>query len=486
MGDLLFKVPTSLAEQSQIWETSYITGIDGIPWQSHHNIRGDQFSIGRQIDESGKVTLALPTETHGTVALSTTSLRISGREYDLLIELARGTVDRVRTQTAEWQRIGLRLPEEYFPKAEACLDSFLQAATARDSQQASAEFARRAIDQALSLSVWLCEIYSAQALEARRNSEGRLPTLLGARLSEPDISSVQKTLSKTFNCVNVVPGLANVESQSGRQDFSTFDSQIEWANAQGKKVCAGPLVDFGPGGLPKWMVLLSEGFDSVYAAACQHARSCTQRYQGRVHIWNCAAGLNIPGDLRWTDEETLRLAVGIIDTVRQADDRCPVLLTIDQPWCEYLRNDNEGISPINFADALIRADLGLGGIVLDLDFAQRDFNYYRDPIEVSHLIDRWSMLGLPLMVNLTWPLRKEQPTAETSQTSSSDIPGSFNAETVVKLLLAKPSVHAINWKCLLDGKLAQSSSLPCGLWNDRGKPNPLLKPLAELRNKFLH
>ncbi|HBE67614.1 MAG TPA: hypothetical protein DDW52_05630, partial [Planctomycetaceae bacterium] len=370
----------------------------------------------------------------------------------------------------------------------ACLASFLQAATARDSLGERAKFAQEAIDQALSLSVWLCDIYSAQALEARRNSEGRLPTLLGACLSEPDISSVQKTLGKTFNCVNVVPSLANVESESGRQDFSVFDSQIEWANAQGKKVCAGPLVNFGPGGLPKWMVLLSEGFESVYNAACQHARACTERYRGKVHIWNCAAGLNIPGDLRWTDEETLRLAVGIIDTIRQSDDRCPVLLTIDQPWCEYLRNDNEGISPINFADALIRADLGLGGVALDLDFAQREFDYYRDPIEVSHLIDRWSMLGLPLMVNLTWPLDTDSDGSDTAAPANGtdDPPTRFSAETIVKLLLAKPSVHAINWKCLLDGKEAQANSLPCGLWNGRGKPNPLLKPLAELRTKFLH
>ncbi|GAB5404224.1 MAG: hypothetical protein Aurels2KO_24550 [Aureliella sp.] len=472
MGDLLFKIPPSQKVSADVWDTAYITGIEGIPWKCHYRVDGDQFSIGREIDESGKLNIVWPTETFGPVSLATTSLRISNEPYSLIVELARGTVDRLRGQTAEWQRIGLRIPEDFFPLAERTLADFLQAVTGSANTDQQAALSQRAIESALAASVQLCDTYSNQALEARRNSEGRLSTLQGIQLGRHDISSVKKSLSGTFNLINVTPDLGSVESQSGKSELASFDEQVNWAQREGKKICIGPLVDFRKGGLPKWMILLDEGFESIQTAACKHAQACVDRFMGKAHIWNCLAGLNIPGDISWSDEETLRLAVSIIETVRQADQRSPVLLTIDQPWSEYLRKDDNGISPINFADALIRADLGLSGLALDLHFGQPDFPYFRDPIELSRLIDRWSMLGLPLLIQLSLP---SSPNPEGKL--------QFTPETMLNLLLSKPCVHAVTWKTILDSPQEDQQN---GLWDSKGKPKPLLRNMADTRARFLH
>lgn len=491
MGDLLFNVLKPDQYDPRIWDSAYITGIEGIPWRCHQSIAGDQFSIGREIEESGKVSMIWPSSTLGKICLTTTSLRISPNCYTLGLELARGTVFRLRTQASDWQRIGLRLPDSYFPIAEESLSQLLRALTTQDDDEAQLTYSNAAIDLALKASVELCEAYSNQALDSRRQSEGRLATLMGAELvATPMLSKVGKQLNSAFNLTCIPADMGSVESSSGSQDFTAFDQQIKWAQSHGKKVAVGPLVDFSRGSLPQWMVLLDEGFESIKEAACQHAQNTVQRYSGQVHLWNCAAGLNAPNDMGWTDEEILRIAVSLIETVRRTDQRCPVLLTIDQPWSEYLRKDANGISPLHFADALIRADLGLSGLALDLRFgASEGESFPRDLIEINRLIDRWAMLGLPLMVLLSSSCQlgttdnvESESGDELSQWKSpQESNGSVSPESIIRLLLSKPSIHAIIWSELQDSERGKG-----GIWNRQGQPKPILESITSLRKRFLH
>ncbi|MEZ6133452.1 MAG: hypothetical protein R3C53_00945 [Pirellulaceae bacterium] len=486
MGDLRFKFSGASGMDPRVWNTAYITGIEGIPWQCHHHVSGDQFSIGREIDESGKLNIVWPTRGSGNICLSTTSLRVTPEPYSLIVEIARGTISRLKNQTSEWQRVGLKLPEGFFPLAEESLSQFLHAVTAGDDDRRKNACAQAAIDLAMEASVLLCNAFALQALEARRQSEGRQSTLLGVALrTEIELTSIGGAVDTAFNLVQISPDLGSVESASGKRNFAPYDTQLEWATSLNKKVCIGPLVNFRKGSLPQWMILLNEEFDSVLDAACIHARTTVERYLGRTHIWNCAAGLNAPTELGWTDEEVLRMAVSLIETVRRADHRNPVLLTIDQPWSEYLRNDANGISPLHFADALIRADLGLSGLALELNFDQwPDGSFPRDPIDLSRLIDRWAMLGLPLLVIVTSPTETNMEADRVSSWRTEYGQGVIDPDMILKLLISKPSVHAVIWNHLTD-QVPQPTA-GSGLWDMRGKAKPLLSQLAQLRKNYLH
>ncbi len=114
----------------RVWNTAYITGIEGIPWKCHHKLVDDQFSIGREIDESGKLNIVWPTQVAGNLCLSTTSLRVSDTVYSLPAEIARGTLSRLKSQTADWQRVGSEIARWLFstrragsPSPAARLDS---------------------------------------------------------------------------------------------------------------------------------------------------------------------------------------------------------------------------------------------------------------------------------------------------------------------------------------------------------------------------
>ncbi len=490
MGDLRFTIPQAQDFDPRVWDTAFITGIEGIPWHCHHTFDGQQFSIGREIDESGKLNILWPAKSLGNLCLSTTSLRRSDEPYSLVVELARGTVSRLRNQTSEWQRVGLRLPDKFFPLAEDALSQLLRALTRGKDPLEQHSHAQNSINLALEASILLCNTFAAQSLEARRQSEGRLSTLLGIQLpAGTPLRQYQEALSKSFNLICVPADLGSVESASGKPVYEPFDEQLQWATHDGKKACVGPLVNFREGCLPQWMVLLNEGFESFLRAACEYAKATVQRYQGQAHIWNCAAGLNVPNGMGWSDEEVLRMAVSLIETVRRADDRCPVLLTIDQPWSEYLRNDANGISPIHFADALIRADLGLSGLALDFTLDTWPTGTMpRDPIEVNRLIDRWSLLGLPLMVIINSPLEEpESPTISPAAdrpshwTTLPEYTGQLTPDGLVRLLLSKPSVHAVIWN-----NMRIENSPNRSLWTDDGKAKGLLGSMAALRKVLLH
>jgi hypothetical protein len=488
MGDLRFKFSNASGMDPRVWDTAYITGIEGIPWECHHQLEDGHFSIGRQIEESGKLNIVWPTRVAGNICLSTTSLRVVPSSYSLVAELARGTVSRLKNQTSDWQRLGLKLPEGFFPLAEEALCQLLRSLTANDLEL-EFEFGQKAIEAAVEASILLCTAFANQALEARRQSEGRLSTLLGASLTrELHLGSIGDALATAFNLVQITPDLGSVELSSGKRDLAVFDAQMEWAVAHQEKVCVGPLVSFRKGCLPNWMVLLDEGFESVLETACAHARSVVERYQGKAQIWNCAAGLNAPTEMGWSDEEVLRMAVSIIETVRRADERTPVLLTIDEPWSEYLRDDANGISPLHFADALIRADLGLSGLALELNFDLWPHGCFpRDPIEISRLIDRWAMLGLPLMAIVSSPTFHDTSAAgnrvsdwKTAEESAGVMP----PEVILRLLLSKPSIHAVIWNNLSDQ--VPTAAMGSGLWDAQGKPKPILTQIAQLRKNYLH
>lgn len=491
MGDLRFQVPNPEKYDKRIWETAYITGIEGIPWYCRRQLEGNQFSIGRDIEESGKLNIVWPTQTLGNLCLATTSLRVVDQPYSLVLELARGTVYRLKNQWAEWQRIGLKLPSDFFPIAEQALTEFLRAATTRDDPRAQEVRAQTAIDKAIQAAAIMCDAYSSQVLEVRQQNEGRYSTLLGCRLQpEIDLKSVQDALKTAFNLTAIDADLNSVESTSGTRNYELVDRQLAWAQANGQRVCLGPLVNFRPGGLPRWMVLLNESFETIQRTACQHVFETVDRFRGKVHLWNCAAGLNMPSEMGWSEEESLKMSVSLIESIRQSDDRTPILLTIDQPWSEYMGNERDAISPLHFADALIRADLGLSGLALQLDFDKwPNGSLPRDPIEVSRLIDRWGILQLPLLLLVTHPSQWSNGASRASVSSWSGGAGAtgnpgFMSEALLRMLLAKPTVHAIIWNQATD---QTSNALPhAGLWDEQGKPKPLLHAAAKLRQTYLH
>ena len=528
MGQMRFRVSNAQSYDAQIWGTAFVSGIEGIPWASKNRIENDCLIIDRTVNESGKLSMVWPTEEYGPIMLSTASLRCQETPYLLHLELARGTIHRVRGRGIDWQRLGLKLPEAFMSMMDRSVSAFVQAILSADDAERCTMLAQTAIDLAVSASKPLSRAFVSQSLQARHQSEKQLSTLLGIKLTpsqawEQDVVAIVPAI----NTINISMEMGQLETESKSTALSIIDAQLEWARRNSLRIFGGPLLNLQSHAVPKWLYLLSD-FQSMYDAACKHATLMVERYRGQVHLWSAATGLNAPNTLGITDEQVLHLAVGVIQAVRRSDPKTPVVLTIDAPWGEYLGQKPDGISPLHFADAIIRADLGLSGLGLELNFnCWPGGSMPRDLIDISDLIDHWNILGLPLLAQITAPCNLQDDTSAISKSSvvsnwsypnyawwdqsqmsdsgSIELPSTekiapiitngnvsvsnrdrmpVNGLEVIQMLLSKSNVHGIFWNQFSDRN--EHIYPNAGLIAASGKRRSLLDGLSRLRQLHVH
>jgi hypothetical protein len=213
------------------------------------------------------------------------------------------------------------------------------------------------------------------------------------------------------------------------------------------------------------------------------------RYTGRVHLWHVASRVN-NGQLLSLDEEgRLQLVARAVQVVRKIDPRTPVVVSFDQPWGEYLVDQEHDLAPLHYADALLRADLGISGFGLEINagYWPRG-SAHRPAFEYGKLVDLWSQLGLPLMILLSAPDR-DDPDAQAARNiqpeliypggDASQNPQAAWATAVAPLLLARTSVQVMLWNQLSDGEPHEFPH--SGLFDARGKSKPTFRLLRDLR-----
>jgi hypothetical protein len=189
------------------------------------------------------------------------------------------------------------------------------------------------------------------------------------------------------------------------------------------------------------------------------------------------------------EESRLNLVAKAVQVVRRIDPRTPTVVSFDQPWAEYLVDQDNDLAPWHYADALVRADLGISGFGLEINagYWPRG-SAHRPAFEYSKLLDQWGQLGLPLMVMLTAASSAEpDPLAanaihaepiEVGKASPVD-PQSVWAGLVAPLLASRPSVQVLVWNQLMDN---EPHEFPHGgLFDERGKAKTTLSVLRELR-----
>jgi hypothetical protein len=490
-----FLVPRRQRVAADAAARAYIAGIDEIPWQSRVHWNDDSLIVERAEVDSGNFFLPYAIERHGELMLSTASLMERDEPYHLQVELARGTLNRLRNQLAAWESMGMQAPASVGRPLADAREHLSWATTRKKEPEEAAARAELAIEAALDGIGLLSEAYVAQALAARHQQAGKLSTLLGVNLgSALPPESMTGQLAEAFNTMQVPLVWRDIAAREGTCDWTLADRQIEWCRASGFKICGGPLLAIDRWSLPDWMYLWGkDDMESFYSCMGEHIQAVVSRYRGKVQLWVCAARLNVDNEFDHGEEQRLRLAVMAVDCVRRADPRAPIVLSIDQPWGSFMRRQPCDLSPWHFADALVRAELGLSGIGLEINLGYAPGGSEpRDPLEFGRQIDRWSTLGLPLLVSLVVPsAHSPDPRACRDDQAVRFAPGGELsgaaqrawAEKYLPVLLAKQPVQGIVWNQLLD---SQPHALAHGgLFDEGDEAKPIVESLAALRREHV-
>ncbi|MBN2476012.1 MAG: hypothetical protein JXB62_15480 [Pirellulales bacterium] len=471
-------------------QQAYLSGIDRVSWQVQATLDGNELAVRRAVSDSGNLHIPWDVDGHGRLTLSTGSLIERAQPYHLPLELARGTLSRLRSQIGDWQSIGLSVPEKVGKRIHQAMGYLGRAAVTQANLAVCAEMAEKALSIALDAADLLVASYIDQAIAVRRRAGGKLPCLLAGDLGVSlldDYTARQFLLS--FNAAVVPISWREIEASEGSRYWTVSDKQIQWGKKHGLTICGGPLLLCDSRGLPDWVYLWEDDFDSLQSCASEFITAAVTRYRGQVDLWQCAGRLNSADILSLSEEERLRLAAHCVELTRSLDPDTPAVICFDQPWAEYMSHRELDFPPLHFADALIRAGLEMSGLMLEINLG-----YYpggtlpRTPLEFSRQLDYWGMLGLPLYVSLTVPSADhDDPLAQRTVKLAA---GTASAKTqqawvarYVPLILSKPYVRGVLWNQLRD---SEPHDFPHGgLFDLRRHPKPALRALASIRQAHL-
>jgi len=296
MGLLKFRFPTPWPETRLAdLRKSYVTGLDRTPSRLNVEIRKDLLICQRSTTESGRLFAPWPVDRFGTPFTGTATLGERPEPYSLAIELARGKLNDVRNQLADWKQMGLRVPTELDDQVAESLRSFFKAATTRDFPTAALESSQRSLATAFAAGQALVDVYVDQVLRNRMVA-GKLSTHLAIGLDgDPGPAPWASKVVPACNAAHLSVTWKSLAPTEGKLRWDEFDAQLAWANKHKLAVQTGPIIDLRPGALPDWIWLWEGDFDAILGMAVDVVRQTVARSKGKVPLWTL---IHRPGSTR--------------------------------------------------------------------------------------------------------------------------------------------------------------------------------------------
>jgi len=445
---------------------AHISGLDGRIYPTRVEIARNLVTCRRPHSDSGKLHVPWPVPGYGRPVLSTTSLRERETPYLLALELARGKLSEVRDQCATWQLLRMIPPPEYEKIQKSAFQLFSHATATQENAAEASRLAAESIVLACQASNVLVESYVEQRLAVRRHAIGHAPTLLGCTLDAgmPG-SGGEVSFCDVFGAAAAPIEWRLIEPTEGQYEWDPVDALVGCCGDHRLLVRGGPLIDLGPHGMPEWLSPWQNDFLNLQSFVCDFIETAVSRYMGRVRMWEVSAHANTGVALGMGEENRLALAARTLEAATRTDSDSQFFIRVDQPWSEYQARGQHRLSAFQFVDALIRSNIGLQGVNLEIALGYRPRgSMMRDLLGMSRMIDSWSQLGVQLHVTLAIP-SSDLPDAQADEDLEVDQPlweetwnesvQARHALEIVRLLMAKPTVTGIFWSHFDDGRAHQ-------------------------------
>jgi hypothetical protein len=496
MGVMRFVVypPELLDGWPEVFD-GYLSGADGRVFSTQIEVTGNLVTCRRSSGESGRLNVAWPVKGFGRPVISTASLPEREEPYLLPLELARGKIAQLRDQISAWEVGGMVVPEAFSAPYQEAHRLFREAAAAQVQPARTAEASMQSLARACEAAEIAVGAYAAQRLAARRKRSPQPAAALGCALGQYLPSEeLGASFRESFASSRIPVEWKHVVNAQGETDWHLPDAQLEWALANRLLVCGGPLVDLSTDGMPASLGLWGSDLPNLQSFVCDYVETAVGRYSGRIRHWNVCTRANTGGAFGLSEESRLWLAARALEVVRQVDDEVQVMIGVDQPWGEYQARGAHRLAPLQFVDALLRAGIGLSAVDLEIAVGYRTrASAPRDLLELSRLLDVWSLLGIPLYITLACP---SEPVAADPQASTgveidqgrwkepwSEASQADWIDGMLPLLMAKQAVVGIFWMHLSDG--VRHEFPHAGLMRPDGTSKPAFSHFTEHRRAWV-
>ena len=516
MGSLRFTVPPEFAPHTgdpRVLSAVRVlaTGGRALPAEVRFDTDDNTLRCEWPQPGSARVCLPWPVPGFGRPVLTTCSLsrgEDDAAPYRLSVELARGTMLAAREQAAAARREDLETPAELERRLDAAWMAFVRAACG-EADAAAAE----AIAEACRAGDQFSTLRAARRLGQMARRANHLPASLAVRL-EPHPSKPEWAAAFGPFEVPVIPfDWRIIEPSRGMRTWSVPDELLLWCETANLTPAAGPLLRFGPRGLPDWLTRFRGSPADLSSLCCDFVESALGRYHGRIKTWEIGADANLGGALGLDEPTRLELVARTLREARNIDEENRLFLRVCDPFGDYLAAGRHRLAPVQFADALGRAGVGLDGLTLELvvGYGPTVFRtggtldapaaasgggaavprtQSRTLVGYERMLADWSRLGVPLRISLGFPSAPLDPAwvAPPERHDAADggpadpidwwrAGGTEQAQAewvahILPLLVATPSVVEVEWRSLADG--ANVRDPHAGLLRPDGTAKPAL------------
>lgn len=498
-----FQLPASLSPAATAaLHYCYCAGLpDYMPWTTQVRLQDSQLQVEKEGSDSSCLCAPwfpgekLPANSilHPKipVVLSTATLVERPTPYQLVTELARGKINQVRNQSADWQSGGLTMTPALEKELRETSKAFALAVCQSDSSETALVKATEALAQGLAAAEALVKVYTEQVFQARRIRTPVLPTAFSCSVRTPLTEAQTTKVAAAFNAVRLPFRWKEVEAEPSKYVWDQTDALMEWAKKETWQLEGGTLIDFRHHQVPAWVENHHGDVQSLANVMVDYLENTLNRYKD-VGTWNVMAGMNAAAEMLSLDEEeVLWLTAQLLTAALQIRPDGQFSITLTQPWGEPMAEGRWAYSPFVFADALLRHRVQLHSLEIELVQGVRPRgSWWRDRLDISRMLDLYALLSVPVRVQLGCPsLPGADPQAdpELQAEVGDDIwTPAFQAawaEQVGALALCKPYTIGINWCEASDGT---PHSFPhCGVFDGQGNPKPALEKLTGLRSRYL-
>ena len=470
MGEFKFRLPEHWTPSDGQAKSIHVVGLDGVPSPCRVSVSDDgNLSIIRNQNESGKVFLSWLFEDLGELTIATGTLPESTTPYNLLVELARGVLNRLRNQISIWQEGGLDFSDAIADQvAEAT--SLLSRAIMEPDTSESDRGATEALNIAMSANLKVSQHFGRE-VSAYRTSQPDMPRFWFANAVNTTEVSPAQCKSEPFRLVQTLPDMAEATAESGD-----------------KRMIVGPFLDASPGGMTPEIFELDDFFArrDFILNRCRRVIRDLSPSSSLLHV---VSGLNGIGHRHLSYPQQTQITSDMLNLIDESQIDVPMMISFDFPWAERLASAVGGAHPLQIADSLLRQGVPVNFIGLDINL---DYwpggSVVRDPLQWIDMIDIWSQLGLPLILCFRMPTMAAEPSGERDRivnevrSQLSDDQRLSILETLLPMLVARPGIHGFIWRQWQD---SDDIRFPGGgLVTDQGIEKPVLGMLRRVAKEI--
>jgi len=436
----------------------------------------------------------------GELSVQTCLLPERIEPYLLTVELARHRLMTLYSKLEEWAMFDLDPQHAVCRRGDRARELFIQSLCLMQDQPVKAyQTAQEALTIGIDATEELALAHSRLLLD-RRVETGALPkSPIGCGVCLDQVNDRLRTgAAESFDFLQIPTPWRQLAPQEDETHWDPLDNWVNWlAQAQAPAI-AGPLISFEPSNLPDWLYIWEHDYDTAREMVYEHVERVVNRYKDRIFVWNVVSGLHVNSHFTFNFEQLMDLTRMTTMLVKKLQPGAKVLIELRQPFGEYYATNQRSIPPLMYADLVVQSGIQFDAFGVRLLVGQAvSGQYTRDLMQISQLLDQFSLFNKPVHLTLAAPSETVTqmmiPASETGEPIDpvsghwrrpwSQQVQSHWLEAIFQVAASKPFIDAIAWQELADHP---NIELPLGgLLSEEYVPKEALRRLIGFRRTLL-